>query len=148
MAGRAVLAALVLTAAPCFAEENPVPGVLQQFGLLGTWAIDCAQPAGPANEYSIYAVSPSGEATLAYARGEPYRDIIYAIRAAERVTADRLALHVLHLPEKFSVDLVLRKEGATVRVWSSHASDGHMLVIGGVIAGNGAESPRFRRCAR
>jgi hypothetical protein len=148
MVGRAVLAALTLTAAPCFADENPVPGALQQFGLLGTWAIDCARPASPANEYSIYAVSASGGATLTYARGEPYRDIVYTIRTAAPVADDRMALQVLRLPEKFSVDLVLRKKGDTVQVWSSHGPDGRMLVIDGVIAGNGSESPRFKRCER
>src|SRR5215468_9570199 len=63
---RVVLAVMLLTAAPCFADEDPVPGILQKFGLLGTWAIDCAQPASAGNEYSVYAVSSSGEATLVY----------------------------------------------------------------------------------
>ncbi|HXP77628.1 MAG TPA: hypothetical protein VN823_26075 [Stellaceae bacterium] len=148
MVRRAVLAALLWTAAPCFATESPVPGVLKQFGLLGTWAIDCAQPASADNEYSIYAVSASGEATLSYARGEPYRDIVYAIRTAERAATDRLALQVLHMPERIPVDLVLLKEGDAVRVWSSHTSDGRMLVIDGIITGDGKQSPRFRRCAR
>lgn len=148
MVRRAVLAALLSTAAPCFATESPVPGVLKQFGLLGTWAIDCAQPASADNEYSIYAVSASGEATLSYSRGEPYRDIVYAIQTADREAENRLALQVLHMPERIPVDLVLLKEGGAVRVWSSHAADGRLLVIEGVIAGNGKQSPRFKRCAR
>src|SRR5579859_510166 len=138
MVGRAVaLAALLLTAAPVFADEAPVPGTLQQFGLLGTWALDCDHVASLDNEYSIYAVSPSGEATLSYSRGLPYRDIVYAIRAAERVGEDRLALRVLRMSERMSVDLVLRREGGTVQVWSSHTPDGRMRVIDGVITGNG-----------
>lgn len=148
MIGRALLAVLLTTAAPCSADESPVPGALKQFGLLGTWAIDCAQPASPTNEYSIYAVSPSGEATLAYARGEPYRDIVYQIRTAAPVGESRLALHVLGLPGRISVDLVLRKEGDAIRVWSSHTPDGRMLVIDGVITGNGKQSPRFQRCGK
>ena len=146
MVGRGALAALLLAAAPALADESPVPGALQQFGLLGTWAIDCARAAGPGDEYSIYAVSPSGEATLTYTRGEAFRDIVYAIRTAERVDDDRLELHVLHLPERIQVNLVLRKEGDSVRVWSSHTPDGRMLVIDGVITGNGKDSPRFKRC--
>jgi len=137
---------MLLTAAPCFADEDPVPGILQKFGLLGTWAIDCAQPASAGNEYSVYAVSSSGEATLVYERGEPYRDIVYEIRRAVPLADARLALQVLRLPERFPVDLVLLKESDTVRVWSSHTSDGRMLVIDGVITGNGAPSPRFTRC--
>jgi hypothetical protein len=147
MVGRAVaLAALLLAAAPCLAGNTTVPDALRQFGLLGTWAIDCAQASGPDNEYSIYAVSVAGEATLTYRRGEPYRDIVYAINTAERVAEDRLALQVLHLPERIPVDLVLRKEAGSVRVWSSHTLKGRMLVIDGVITGNSRASPSFKRC--
>ena len=38
MIGRAVVVALLMGAASCFADESLVPGVLQQFGLIGTWA--------------------------------------------------------------------------------------------------------------
>ncbi len=148
MVGRAVaLAALLLTAAPVLADESPVTGALQQFGLPGTWAIDCAHAASAEDEHSIYAVSASGEATLTYTRGEPYRDIVYTIRTAERVAPDRLALQVLHMPDRTPVDLVLLKKAGAVRVWSSHTADGRMLVIDGVITGNGKDSPRFTRCA-
>jgi hypothetical protein len=147
MVGRAVaLAALLLAAARALADGSPVPDILRQFGLLGTWAIDCSRAAGPNDEHSIYAISASGEATMSYTRGEPYRDIVYSIRAAERVAPDRLALTVLHMPDRTPVDLVLLKEAGTLRVWSSHTPDGRMLVMGGVITGNGKESPRFRRC--
>jgi hypothetical protein len=147
MVGRAVaLAALLLRAAPVLADEGPVPSALRQFGLLGTWAIDCARPASADDEYSVYAVSASGEATLSYRRGEPYRDIVYLIRKAEPVASDRLSLQVLHMPERVAVDLVLLKEAGSLRVWSSHTPDGRMLVMGGVITGNGKDSPRFKRC--
>ena len=147
MVGRAVaLVALLLTAAPDLADSNPVPVILRQFGLLGTWALDCAHAAGPNDEHSVYAVSASGEATLSYTRGEPYRDIVYTIQAADRMAPDRLALTVLHMPDRTPVDLVLLKEGGSLRVWSSHTADGRMLVVGGVITGNGKESPRFKRC--
>jgi len=143
-----MLAGVLLTAAPAFADESPVPSTLKEFELLGIWAIDCAQPASPQNEYSIYAASPSGGATLAYARGEPYRDIVYEIRTAARVGEARLALEVLGLPGRISVDLVLLKENDTIRVWSSHTQGGRMLVIDGVITGNGKPSPRFKRCGQ
>lgn len=148
MIGRSVLALLLMMATPCAAEESPVLGALKQFGVLGTWAIDCAQPASLQNEYSIYAASPSGGATLSYARGEPYRDIVYEIRTAVPVAESRLALHVFGLPGGFSVDLVLLKESDTVRVWSSHTPDGRMLVLDGIITGNGKQSPRFKRCRK
>jgi len=149
MVGRALaLAALLLAAAPALADNGPVPGALRKFGLLGTWAIDCAQANGPDNEYSIYAVSAAGEATLTYRRGEPYRDIVYVISTAEPMADDRFALQVLHMPERVPVDLVLRKEGGSIRVWSSHTADGRMLVMDGVITGNGMASPRFKRCGQ
>lgn len=146
MIGRSVLALLLMMAPPCVADESPVLDTLKQFGVLGTWAIDCAQPPNSQNEYSIYAASPSGGATLSYARGEPYRDIVYEIRTAAPVAESRLALHVSAMPGRFSVDLVLLKENDTVRVWSSHTPDGRMLVLDGVITGNGKQSPRFKRC--
>lgn len=148
MIGRAAaLAALLLTAALALADESPILGTLRQFGLLGTWAMDCAHPASADDEYSVYAVSAAGEATLSYNRGEPYRNIVYAIRSAERLAPDRLALQVLHMPDRVPIDLVLRKEVGSVQVWSSHTLDGRMLVTEGVITGNGQISPRFQRCA-
>ena len=126
----------------------PVPGTPQQFGLLGTWTIDCAQAPSHDNEYSIYAVSTTGEAPLVYARGEPYRDIVYAIKTVRIMTESRLALQVLRMPEKLPVDLVLRKEGDGIRVWSSHTPDGRLRVIDGVITGNEKASPQFKRCQR
>lgn len=147
MVGWAVaLAALLITASPALADESPVLGTLRQFGLLGTWAMDCTHPASPDDEYSIYAISASGEATLSYERGEPYRNIVYVIRSAERLAPDRLALQVLHMPERLPVDLILRKEVGSLQVWSSHTTDGRMLVTSGVITGNGKASPRFQRC--
>lgn len=146
MVGRATLAALLVAATPAFADESLVSGALKQFGLLGTWAIDCAHAAGPADEYSIYAISPAGEATLTYTRGQFYRDVVYAISTAERVAENRLGLRVLRMPERIAVEMVLLKEGNSVRVWSSHTPDGRMLVIDGVITGNGKDSPRFKRC--
>jgi hypothetical protein len=128
--------------------REPRPGHPGAIRAVGDLAIDCAQPKGPENEYSIYAVSPSGEATLTYARGEPYRDIVYEIRAAARVADVRLALQVSRMPERILVDLVLLKESDGVRVWSSHTPDGRMLVLDGVITGNGKQSPRFERCGQ
>ena len=58
---------------------------------------------------------------------------------------DRLALQVRHMPDRPPVDLVLLKESGSLRVWSSHTVDGMMLVIEGVITGNGRNSPRFQR---
>jgi hypothetical protein len=147
MVARAVLAGLLLAAAPCLADESPVPGALDQVGLLGTWAIDCAQPASPTDEYAVYSASSSGAATLAYTRGAPYRDIVYVVESAERRPDDRLALRVSRRTEKIVVDLVLVKTDNTIRVWSSHGLDGRMLVIDGIITGDGAESPSFQRCA-
>ncbi len=148
MAGRTLIAALLLAAAPCLADDTTVPSTLEHFGLLGTWAVDCAKPPGPENEYSTYSVPPSGKARLAFSSGAPYRDIVYEIQSAAPEAQGQLALQVMRLPEKIYVDLVLSKIGDTVQVWSSHTPDGRMLVTDGVITGNGLPSPRFKRCGK
>lgn len=51
---------VLLALAPGFAgaaRAQSVPAIVQQFGLIGTWSLDCSKPASPENGRSTYMVA-------------------------------------------------------------------------------------------
>jgi len=49
----------VLVSIAC-AHAQSSTTTIQDFGLVGKWAIECSRPPGPANEHSLFAVTSSG----------------------------------------------------------------------------------------
>ena len=48
------------------ANAQSVADTVAEFGLIGTWATDCAQPASTSNFLTVYAIKPSGEVSRTY----------------------------------------------------------------------------------
>jgi hypothetical protein len=139
-----LVVAILVASAPVFADTSSDLGALREFGVLGRWAPDCVR--FELGEHEIFAISPSGQGTLVYAPGVPNRDRIYYIIGAERISGDRLQIRLGLEPGTASVEVILLKSSESMRVWSSRDRDGRMLVIDGLITGNGRESPLFSRC--
>lgn len=145
-APRRILLVVVIAAAaamPAHAETGL--GALKEFGVLGTWALDCGQDV-TAGEHEIFAMSSPDAATLTFSAGAPYRDRTYIIRSAERIAPDRLELHVGLERDAIALDIVLLKSAGTLRIWSSRDRAGRIRVMDGIITGNGRVSPSFKRC--
>ena len=136
--------AILMAAAPVAADPSTDLSALREFGVLGRWAPDCDR--FELGEHEIFAISPSGQGTLVYAPGVPNRDRIYYIVGAEHIAADRLQIRLGLEPGTASVEVILLKSAKSIRVWSSRERDGRMLVMDGLITGNGRESPLFSRC--
>src|SRR5436190_8830407 len=122
---------LLVTAAAL--AQSPTTTV-QDFGLVGKWAIECNRPASPADEHALYAITPSGLIWVMSDFGPEYDGMVYYVVRAERVSADKVALRqVLASDETVVLDVVMVKDNERIRVWSSRTADGNTLVRDGLM---------------
>jgi hypothetical protein len=136
---------LLLTA---FAQAQSPTNAVEEFGLLGSWAIDCAQSPSPRNEHTVFSVTSVGTIQLRNDFGIDYDEMVYRIVAARRVGPDMLALRqVLTTDSGVVLDVTMLKVDDKVRVWSSRGSDGKALVREGAIPSTNGQQTRWAlRC--
>jgi hypothetical protein len=129
-------------------SQSPV-GAVQEFGLIGTWALDCSRPPGPANAYANFALTPEGAVELRDDFGPDYDDMVYRIVEATRVGSFRLAMRqVLTTDDRIVLDTVTLKAAGRIRNWSSQFADGSAsLVEDGLLhSDEGRETSWMTRC--
>lgn len=116
------------------AHAQSATAIVEDFGLLGKWAIECSRPPSPANEHSLYAVTSSGMIWVMNDFGPDYDGMVYRVVTAERVSADKVWLRqVLTSDDKVVLDIVMVKSNERLRVWSSRMADGNTLVQDGTM---------------
>jgi hypothetical protein len=142
-----LLCAAPLLLFPVLAHSQPA-AALQDFGLLGTWAGECAQNPGPTNNHATYSVTSAGGLQLNYQSGPDYEESVYDILDAKRVAPDKLSLRqVLMSNDRVMLDIVLVRENDKIRIWSSLFPDGTALVEDGVMTSmTGRETRWMTRC--
>jgi hypothetical protein len=130
------------------ANAQPAANAVQEFGLLGAWAIECSQLPSPQNEHTTFTIADTGGVRLRNDFGRDYDEMVYRVTSAKRVGADKVALRqVLMADSRIVLDTVILKNDDRVRVWSSHGLDGLALVSEGTIPGtNGHETRWAWRC--
>jgi hypothetical protein len=140
-------AALVLLS-PVLAHSQSATAAMREFGLLGTWASECAQNPSPTNNRATYLVTSSGGLQLKYQSGADYEDSVYDILDAKRLGPDKLSLRqVLMSNDRVTLDIVLLKENDKIRIWSSLFPDGTALVEDGVMSSmTGRDTRWMARC--
>ena len=84
-----VLAGVLGTSVAANAET--VQEVLQEFGMLGTWATDCSRPAAPDNILTIYAPLPNGNVQRTYYRAPGEISSQYELTRAVRISAEQIS---------------------------------------------------------
>jgi hypothetical protein len=145
---RALICALplLLLAAPSHTET--AADAVEQFGLIGTWAVDCNQSPSPRNEHALFSVTSIGTAQLRNDFGRDYDEMVYRIVAASLQGPDKLALRqVLTTDDAIVLDVVLVKSDEKVRIWSSRSREGNSFVRQGAIpSSNGQETRWSARC--
>ena len=133
---------------PVVAHSQSAAAAMEEFGLLGTWAGECAQSPGPTNNHATYLVTSSGGLQLKYQSGAEYEESVYDILDAKRVAPDKLSLRqVLMSNDRVTLEIVLVKENDKIRIWSSLFPDGTALVEDGVMTSmTGRETRWMTRC--
>ena len=136
---------LVLTT---FAQAQSVAGAVQDFQLLGIWAVDCYKLPAPRNEHATFSKTTDGDIQLINDFGRDYDYMVYRIVDARRIDNDRLALRqVLTTDSSIVLDVVVWKVNDKIRIWSSRVSNGGTLVADGLVTlSNGHETPWEGRC--
>lgn len=149
----ALLAAALTVTTVAAANAQSVANTIAEFGLVGTWASDCAQPASSSNYLTVYAIKSSGEVSRTYydAPGHVYNN--YKIVSANRQAPDTLLYRQVWdtegKPANMAgdrIDVVLNMADNKFQIVSSQGSDGSYFVKDRKYPSDGSESPWQFRC--
>lgn len=138
------LLTLAILAAPGPARAGTDSDVLAQFGLIGSWALDCHAPASLANPFETLVPSKTGEPTRRLSTGNPALDRVEPIHDVILITADRLRLS--YPQNSITVTVVFIKENGRIRVLESTTSNGLTVVSGGIVQRNGQQTAWLEKC--
>jgi hypothetical protein len=149
----ACLAAALAVATVEAANAQSVANTVAEFGLIGNWATDCAQPASTRNYHAIYAIKPSGEVSRTYYDAPGHVLNNYKITSAKRQARDMLSYEQVWdfagSPANIAgdrVQVLLNMVENKYQIVSSQGSDGSFFVKDRKFPNSGDESPWQFRC--
>ena len=135
------------------AHAQSVANTMAEFGLIGTWATDCAQPASTRNYLTIYAIKPSGEVSRTYYDAPGHVLNIYKITDAKRQARDLLSYEQVWdfagSPANMAgnrMQVLLNLADNKYQIVSSQGSDGSFFVKDRKFPGSGDESQWQFQC--
>jgi hypothetical protein len=145
----AVMVLAAATAMPAAAQTVRVEVLFQQFGLFGTWASDCQQPASAANPHVSITTPSPGLVLESHDLGRDYAVNSYSILSAERLSAEQLAVEVIFQPgteteEREKLVFLIRK--GTRRTLFNQPEGGAVRVKDGVVLAHGVKTPALNKC--
>ncbi len=147
-----IAAAIVLAvsaAMPVAATATSVDDLFQQFGLFGNWAIDCKQPATPANPHVSIASPSAGLVLESHDLGPDYAVNRYSVLKAARISATRLSVQVIFQPgseveERQTLEFRIRD--GTRRTMFNQPAGGAVRVKDGIALAHGSKTPVLNKC--
>ena len=135
------------------ADAQSVANTVAEFGLIGTWATDCVQPASTNNYLTIYAIKPSGEVSRTYHDAPGHVLNIYKITGAKRQARDMLSYEQVWdfagSPANIAANrmrVLLNMVDDKYQIVSSQGSDGSFFVKDRKFPGSGDDSPWQSKC--
>jgi hypothetical protein len=145
----AVVAFLLSMTLVAAAEPPTTAEVFRQFGLFGTWAVDCGRPASPANPYVTDILRDTGAVVEEHHLGSDYALNRYRVLSAERLSDTDVALEVIFQPGSEAAErqkLIMRVSGGERRTLFNQPQGGAVLVRDGVVVGAGLNTPTLTKC--
>jgi hypothetical protein len=149
----ACLAAVLAMVTIETANAQSVADTVAQFGLIGTWANDCAQPASTSNFLTVYAIKPPGEVSRTYYDKPDHIYNNYKITSAKREAHDMLSYEQVWdfkvSPANIAanrVQVLLNMVDNKFQIVSSQGSDGSFFVKDCKFPGSGDESSWQFQC--
>jgi hypothetical protein len=135
------------------ANAQSAADTIAEFGLIGTWATDCAKPASAGNFLTVYAIKPSGEVSRTYYDQPSHTYNNYKITNAKRQAPDMLSYEQVWdfegSPANIAGDRVrvlLNMADGKFQIVSSQGSDGSFFVKDRKFPGSADESPWQFQC--
>jgi hypothetical protein len=135
------------------ANAQSVANTIAEFGLIGTWATDCTQPASSSNFLTVYAIKPSGEVSRTYYDQPSHVYNNYKITDAKRQAPDMLSYEQVWdfdgSPANIAgdrVQVLLNMADGKFQIVSSQGSDGSFFVRDRKFPGSADESPWQSHC--
>ena len=116
------------------ANAATVREVLQQFGMLGTWATDCSRPPAADNILTVYAPLPNGNVQRTYYSAPGKISNQYELQRADRISEDQISYE--QQGPKDRIDVILEKKGNRYHVLSSQDQNGKFFVQDGKFTAN------------
>ncbi len=147
-----IAAVIVLAAAiavPVTAKAGSADDLFSQFGLFGTWAIDCGAAASPANPHVIITTPSAGLVLERHDLGPNYPANRYSVLAAKWISATELSVEVIFQPGSAVEErqkLVFLVRDGTRRTIFNQPDDGPVRVKDGVVLAAGAPTPVLKKC--
>ena len=145
----AVLVLAAATAMPAAAQTAPVDVLFRQFGLFGTWASDCRQPASPANPHVSITTPSPGLVSESHDLGLNYTINHYSMVSAGRLSAEQLAVSVIFQPGTETEErqnLVFRVREGTRRTLFNQPDGGAVRVKDGIALAYRVKTPVLKKC--
>jgi len=145
-----VLILALVTSLPAAADTGPlVEQVFHQFKLFGTWAINCQGEATPTNPRVTIGMPTAGVVIEDHDLGTDYALNRYSVLAAQRITAERLAVDVIFQPgspgeARQKLEFLVRD--GTRRTMFNQSDGGPVRVKGGIALARGSKTPLLRKC--
>jgi hypothetical protein len=147
-----VLAAVMAAADAAPPAPAPAPATEQlfsQFGLFGTWAVNCSQPGSPKNpRVSITMLSP-GVIIQDHDLGVDNEHNRYSILSAKKLSDTRISVQVIFQPCRECEErqrLIWAVGKNTLRTVFNQPQDGPVRVKDGVAVGYGIKTPVLKKC--
>jgi hypothetical protein len=140
-----LLGVLCLLAGPALAQAQQVAGILNAFGLFGSWAVECGAPPSPANV--VQTVAWTGREPVEYSEtiGPGAAANRYRVISARMPDTTTLVMQVL-LNGRYTENLTISRYGNdAIRTMTNQTWNG-LLVQNGVIITTGRPTPWLRKC--
>lgn len=143
------VALLSVFAAMSAACATPVEDVFRDFGMFGTWAVDCSQPPSPANPRVTDVMESSGSVSENQDLGPDFAVNRYSVVAAERASREHMAIEVIFQPgteheQRQKLTLLIRKN--TRRTMFNQPEGEAARVKDGVALARGIKTPVLKKC--
>ena len=119
---------------------------LKQFGMLGSWAIDCKQPPSRANPYMMFDRSGGGP-TRVLKTDDPKLDGTFRVRAVKILDDHRIQMETDNAAKTISTVVVVQKSGNTIQTVHSEGNGRVYIQDGHFAEGSRAATPTFTRCS-
>jgi hypothetical protein len=136
-------AASILLAAPA-AQAATVQEVIQNFGLIGVFAVDCSKPASAQNSYVVQRAVDAEHVQRDLMIGPAARQNFYVVDRAEVAKPNEVAISMTS--EGRRLNLLLRAEPKRMRTIESAPENGAKLIADGRFVDNGAQTPWLNKC--